>query len=60
MQHFGNEYRTVGLLVVLEDGEHRSSNSNSCAVEGVDEVGLAGSAVLEFGVQASRLEVGAV
>ena len=60
MQHFGNEYRPVSLLIVLEDGEHRSSDSHSRAVKGVDELSLSISAVLELCIQAPRLEIGAV
>lgn len=60
MENFWDKHGSVNLLVVLKDGEHRSSDSNSRTVERVNEVRFSGNAIPELGVQASRLEIGAV
>src|SRR5262245_1928043 len=59
-QRCRHDHRAICLLIVLENGNPRSSHGETGTIERVHEVGLAGSLRPVFDVRASRLECLAV
>ena len=59
LQRIGNAHRTVGALMILQNGNHRPRGGNCRAIEHIRKARRAG-AVDSFGLQTARLIVGAV
>jgi len=56
-QNLGNDYRTVGLLIILEHSDPRAANCQARPVQGVHELGFRSTGAAETNVGAPRLKV---